>query len=119
MVISKDKKIAIDIVLLLPPEVVEKYIFVNSQLDNSNYVSFTNGYNPHITLGMGCVSVDSLENLKNKIGNISQKTKPFERSISGFVADNSSIEILKNQEIKNLHFSIMKVLEEIASYGNA
>ena len=115
----KNKKIAVDIVLLLSPEIVEKCIFVNSQLDNSDYVSFTDGYNPHITLGMGCISVNDLEFLKNKIQNISQNTKQPKLTISGFRGEDFySFKISRNQEIKDLHYSIMKVLEKFSTYGD-
>lgn len=77
-------KIAIDIVLLLPPEIVEKCTLVNSKLDNSEYVNFTDGYNPHITLGMGCVFEKDVENLKIELQKLFLDTQKIDLAISDF-----------------------------------
>lgn len=111
-------KIAIDIVLLLPPEIIEKCIFVNSKLDNSEYVSFTDGYNPHITLGMGCISADKIENLKKEIKSISDITKSLTLAIPDFTGKTFfSFKISENKQLTDLHNLVMEILEKNASYG--
>ncbi|MCX6757364.1 MAG: hypothetical protein NTZ44_00560 [Candidatus Nomurabacteria bacterium] len=116
----ENEKIAIDIVLLLPPEIVEKCIFVNSQLDNSGYVSFTNGYNPHITLGMGCIFKKDLDIVKNKIQKLSEKIKPLNLTTSGYSGERTfGFAIEKNSELMTMHDEAISLLKEIASYGDA
>lgn len=113
---NEDKKIAVDIVLLLPQEIIDKCVFVNSKLDNSDYVSFNDGYNPHITLGMGCVDVDKLENFKNEIATISKNTQQLQLTIVEFSGDNFfGFKIGKNQRALDLHSSIMKVLKDMSA----
>ena len=116
----ENEKIAIDIVLLLPPEVVEKCVFVNSQLDNSSYVSFASGYNPHITLGMGCIFQKDLEVVKNKVQKLAEKIKPFNLRIFGYSGERTfGFGIDKNSELMMVHNEAISLLKEIASYGDA
>jgi len=120
MIDKTKRKIAVDIVLLLPPEVVKKCIFINSQLDNSDYVSFVDGYNPHITLGMGCIDIKDLETLKNKIQSALVSIHQLKLTILDFKREEFfSFRVARNKEIMELHLSVMKVLEDISTYGNA
>ncbi len=113
-------KIAIDIVLLLPPEIVEQCVLVNSKLDNSEYVSFANGYNPHITLGMGCVFEKDLENLKNELEKLSLTNQALDLIIPDFTGKSFfSFAIENNQKLTELHNSVMEILKRFSSYGDA
>lgn len=113
-------KIAIDIVLLLPTEIVEKCISINSKLDNSEYISFTDGYNPHITLGMGCIFVKDLENLKNEVEKLSLDTQKLDLTILDFTGKSFfSFAIENNIKLTELHNSVMNILKQFSSYGDA
>lgn len=115
-----ENKIVIDIVLLLPAEIVEKCISVNSKLDNFEYVSFANGYNPHITLGMGCVFEKDLENLKNEVEKLSLDTQKLDLTIPDFTGKTFfSFGIEKNEKLLKLHKAVMEILKKFSSYGDA
>lgn len=116
----ENKKIAIDIVLLLPPEIIEKCVSVNSKLDNSKYVSFSDGYNPHITLGMGCVWKKDLENLKIEIDKLTLNIKKLYLTIPDFTGKSFfSFVIASSAELTELHKSIMDIMKKFSSYGDA
>ena len=67
-------KVAIDITLVIPPEIEAICFELNKQSNKSKYVSFGDGNKPHISLAMGAVNKEDLnkieDELKNKIGNI-------------------------------------------------
>lgn len=116
----KNKKIVIDIAIIPGPDILEKCIFVNSQLNNSNYVLFKDGYYPHLTLGMGCVSIDDLDKINYKIKQIISETQKSNINIVKYSEGNYfSFEISKDDFIKNLHKKIMEILEEFSYYGEA
>lgn len=65
----KNKKIAIDIVLLLPPDIEEFCVELNKESDKTKYVSFENGNKPHISLMIGCINKNDLEKIENELKN--------------------------------------------------
>jgi|SRR3989344_1094575 len=115
-----NKKVAIDIVLLLPSEIIEKCVFVNSKLNNLEYVSFTDGYNPHITLGMGCIWEKDLENVKLEITKLSLNTQKLNLVIPDFTGKKFfSFAIVNSKKLTELHVSVMNILKQFSSYGDA
>lgn len=68
------EKIAIDIVLLLPENINTICKELNKEL-NKDYVSFEDGYFPHITLGMGSVLLDGIDSLKSELSSLIEKSE--------------------------------------------
>ena len=80
---SQDK-IALDIVLLLPKEIKDICIQMDRGSKRSKEVSFENGYEPHLTLAMGCVKMSDVSEISNKVAEVIGNFKPVELSIIGF-----------------------------------
>ncbi len=116
----KNKKIIIDIAIIPTEEIINQCIFINSQLDNTGYISFKDGYYPHITLGMGCVLNDDLDNIFNEIKFCIEK---FPKSIINIIGYEGnayfSLEVGKNDLIINLHEEIMNIFKKYSHYGDA
>ena len=71
--------IAIDVVLLPSPEIIRIVTDLNERFsDTKKYVSFKDGYVPHISVGMCVVTLNDLEDLKKEIKKVSEKNIPFQ-----------------------------------------
>lgn len=115
---EKDKKIAIDIAIIPNQKVIERCIYVNSQLDNSNYISFEDGYYPHITLGMGCVMVDDMSDIYNQVESVIKVISKSKINIIGYEGSKYfSFEIEKDSFINDLHKNIMQIIIKYSHYG--
>ena len=64
---SMREKIAIDVVLLLPEEINNICKELNKTSNKRDYISFEDGYNPHITLGMGSLFVSNISAFKQDL----------------------------------------------------
>ena len=61
------EKISIDVVLLLPEKINSICKELNKESDKTDYVSFEDGYNPHLTLGMGSILIKDIDLLAKSI----------------------------------------------------
>ncbi len=98
------EKIAIDVVVLLPKEVKDLCIKINSEMDSPDYPSFKDGYNPHISLIQSCVTLSNIEIIKKEITEFLSIVEPFELEIENFSATRSGK--FKQFKIKNSDFLI-------------
>jgi hypothetical protein len=106
-------KIAIDIVLLLPTEIVEHCIEINSKFDNPEYVSFKDGYNPHITLGMGSILMDDVENFKKELGQLLQEFEMPEITLTSLgIGKYTHFNLDITGLLKNLHNAIFDLISK-------
>ncbi len=112
------KKIAIDIVLMLPEEIEKICIELNKESDKSRYVSFLDDNRPHISLGMGNINKDDLSIIENELQIKLSSLTALDLSIlelkthsfrDYYIYDFS---ISLNEKIKNLHTICMEVIEK-------
>jgi 2'-5' RNA ligase len=124
------KSIAIDIVLLLPTYLEEKVIGLCGNLEGpSSQKLILNKSNsiPHITLAMGAIQEDSLQEIKQNLPQIKNQYLPLNLSILGPRTSKietgqiiTELKIKEHQTLTNLHQDIMKMmapylLDEITS----
>ncbi len=108
-------KIAIDIVLLFPENINNICKELNSNSNKENYVSFEDGYNPHVTLGMGSLLIKDLEEFKTKLQELVKELKVFNLHLISFSKDkNTYLDFEISQELRELHESIIDL---ISSYN--
>ena len=106
-------KVAIDIALLLPEDINNICFEINQTTNIENYVNFNDGYQPHITLGMGSIMKKDLDVF---IFEISKIINSF--VISNIIIDNLrsgkyfTFKIRKTQNLMDFHNSIFNVLKK-------
>lgn len=109
------KKLAIDIVILPPDNVTEVAINYNKLLRGNteeNIVLGKTRYLPHISLLMGCLATDQLEEITSILHAVVKEHNILKLAISGIQTDNAgthgvvSLEIERTQELQSLHESI-------------
>lgn len=106
-------KIAIDVVLLLPPEIEDFCRKINQFSNRENYPSFLDGYNPHITLGMGSVLVDDLPNFESEIKTICNELKDFTVRLNSLKTGKYLyFEVEVSEQLKNLHKKVFDVISK-------
>ncbi len=102
-------KIAIDIVLIPPQEIIDLATNLNDQFSDKNqYISFREGYVPHISIGMRVISTSDLKLLENEIKNLASKTLLLDVSIEKLGAI-----LLENKKLFDLSLNESKDLVEI------
>ena len=82
-------KIAVDIVLIPPKEILHLAIEFNRSFPDTvkeDYVLDAKTCIPHITLLMGLISRDQLAEVSNKLNNIAKKLSPLNLRATGFTA---------------------------------
>jgi 2'-5' RNA ligase len=123
---SQDK-IAVDVVLLPPDEIMEKAIEVNQALLNAfNNKIILNKQNcfPHISLAMGCIKKDDIPEIDTVLKGIAEKFSPLTLTISdirtGTIPTDekvSGFEIEKTTELQLLHETVMNRLSQYFTYN--
>lgn len=113
---SKDKKIAINIALLLPKEIHDLCLNINEMADQSQYVTFKDGHQPHITLAQSCILESEVEELKNKLDELLRAQKPLLLKIIDFSkeTDPRGFSIEKGPKILTLHSEVMNLLQNFS-----
>lgn len=111
-------KVAIDIVLIPPKDIIEKSVLMSRQLfeETGNDMVLLNSQAclPHISLAMGCVDEEDLLMIIEKIRKISSEIFPLELTFTKVnVTDEgvSDLSIEKTSGIQELHEKIMRSLE--------
>lgn len=123
-----NEKIAVDIALIPPGDIMQLAIYINKTFPETiaeNYVLDAKTCIPHITLLMGLVDKDKLSEVSRRLDIISEKfsainlkithahtsTLPDGKNISGF-------EIEKTTELQKLHETILDEMSSIFTYDN-
>mgnify|MGYP001584093207 CR=1 FL=1 len=109
------EKISIDVVLLLPEKINSICKELNKESDKTDYVSFEDGYNPHLTLGMGSILIKDIDNFKNELNIIIEKFESPEIKIISLGAgkyNHFNIEV--SEKLKEIH---TKVFDLISKYS--
>lgn len=119
---------AIIVALVPPKEVMDLAIKINSEARSKGFHSDPLGVDdfiPHITLFMGVVKNDNLENVASVLDKLLLKKHPFKLEITGikeseYVTDeNSFLEIKNTDDLQKLHNemceNLSRFLEPLAS----
>lgn len=117
-------KIAVDIVLLPPEEIMQICIDLNRKKDAESYQTFNLKDNlPHISLAMGVLDTEDLQLAKEKLDKISNdflkmKLELTEMSYTVTPSKKKSYEfrVSITPELQKLHNTIMKDYSDIFSY---
>ena len=123
---DNNERVAIDIVLLPPQEIVDQCILLNKQSDPAKYIVFSDGYMPHITLCMGSVLKTDLEKIKAALKQFSTSLSTLHLSINkvtyshyGKAKDSSfysfSFSDSSIQALKGLNNTIAGIVKEYAA----
>ena len=110
---ENQEKISIDVVLLLPEYVNDICKELNKESDKKDYVSFEDGYNPHLTLGMGSILVKDIDNFKKELGLIIEKFEAPEIQITALGAgkyEHFSLEV--SESLKNIHTDVFNLISK-------
>ena len=118
-------KIAIDVVLLPPEEIIDKAIEINKELIKQNDRVILNKENciPHISLCMGVIEEEALPEIQKILQNVSEQFSSVEIEIEklriytspfdGLKA--SSFQIKKEEKLQAFHEEIVRKLEHFFS----
>ena len=119
-------KIAVDVVLILPDEILQLAININKSFPETaeeNYVLDTKTCIPHITLLMGLILREQLPEVSGKLTALAEKFSALNLQITGFTASPrpdgkilSTLVIKKAAELQKLHETILDEMSSIFSY---
>ncbi len=112
--------IAVDAVLLPPPDVMEKAVEINRRLaesaDNNDIILDKETCLPHITLAMGCLMEDDLRRIDDILRGIAASFPPVRLKTIRLKGEEASMRIEKSRDIELLHEIVMIRLSPFFSY---
>jgi 2'-5' RNA ligase len=109
-------KIAIDVVLLPPEDIMDKAIEINSQFADDPIKLNKENCLPHISLCMGVVKEKNLLKIKEIIDGISKQFSKLFLTIDEISDEHVCFEIKNNENLQKLHEEIMTKLSSYLSY---
>ena len=122
------KKIAIDVAILPPSDVMERLISINRQAATKNAawgLLAKDDFLPHMSLVMGGVESESLETVRSIVEEIVKKAKPIPVELNElFYAEKKdgsriyAIRAKNTPELQQLHESLMNGLRQYFSYDS-
>ncbi|MEK7202299.1 MAG: hypothetical protein AAB669_02120 [Patescibacteria group bacterium] len=105
------EKIAIDVVLLLPEKINNICKECNKGSDKKDFVSFEDGYNPHITLGMGSLLLENVNDFKKELGSLLESFEMPEITLTSLGSSKYSHFSLEVSEyLQNLHNTVFDLI---------
>lgn len=110
------EKISIDVVLLLPENINTICKELNKTSDKKEYVSFEDGYNPHITLGMGSLLLSDIEVFQKELGVLLKNFKIPEVSLTGLGSgkyNHFTLEV--NENLQKLHNTVFDLITKYSA----
>jgi len=110
-------KIAIDIALLPPEEIMNKAIEINSQFADDPIQLNKENCLPHISLCMGVVEAEDLPKIEKIINEIIENFQALSLKINGINDKHTCFETKNNKDLQRLHETIMTELETYLSYN--
>ena len=124
---KSQNRIAVDVVLLPPDEIMEKAIEVNQALLNAfNNKMILNKQNcfPHISLAMGCIKKEDTPEIDRVLKDIAEKFSPMKLTISDIRTEAiptgekvSGFVIVKTKDLQLLHETVMNKLSPYFTYN--
>ena len=119
-------KIAVDVVLLPPNDVIDKIIAINEQAATKNLSWGSLGkddFLPHLSLAMGCVEHDSLETVKSVVEAVASKFAPMTIELFELyyaeMPNDAKMYCLRAKnipELQQLHENLINELQQHFSY---
>ena len=109
-------KLAIDIALLPPEEIMDKAIEINKKLVDDPTILNKENCLPHITLCMGVLKEEDLPKVKEILQEISDNYSKLSLKISRINEEHSAFDIEKTEELQKLHETIVNQLAPILTY---
>lgn len=109
-------KIAIDVVLLPPEEIMDKAIEINNQFKDDLIKLNKENCLPHISLCIGVVEEEDLVKIKEIIDGIVTNFSKLSLTINRINSEYTGFDIKKEEELQRLHETIMKRLNNYLSY---
>ena len=109
-------KIAIDIALLPPEEIMDKAIEINNQLAGDLIKLNKKSCLPHISLCMGVAKEENLLKIKEVINEIEKDFSELSLTVSKINDEHICFEIKNNEDLQKLHEAIMTKLLPYLSY---
>ena len=113
--------IAIDAVLLPPPEVARMAIALSRAMpaNESQGLVLDDEHVPHVTLAQLFVTASRLDAALDRVGAVARGVEPLRISVSGGARGSSSVwmSIERSRAISLLHQRVMAVLEPFATLG--
>lgn len=116
-------RIAVDVVLLPPDEIMDRAIQANAKLverSGDKIVLNKESCLPHISLAMGCIDESDIPSIEQILHSIANTSPPGDLTVTGVRASTNTkgekvsvFEIGKNRKLQALH---EKVMEELAPY---
>ena len=104
-------KIAIDVVLLPPEDIMNKAIEINKQLSNDPIRLNKGNCLPHVSLFMGVVEEENLPKIKEIINKIAAQFSKLSLTISRINYEHCGFDIQKTGDLQKLHETIMTKLD--------
>ncbi len=118
---TNSKKIAIDVVLLPPEEIMDLCIAINKKAARKLLAHFPLGkedYIPHISMAVGCIEEKNLKKVKQIVKENAPSFQAMPLQITDLFSVISSsgkkvfaLRIRKNNQIQSLHETLMKTLK--------
>jgi len=119
-------KIAIDIAVLPPQEIMDKVIAINrreAERGNAHGRLAKNDFYPHISIAMGTIKQENLDEIKIILDNLLKNQKPLSVELVELYyavgSDGSKtygLKMKKTKEIQNIHEKLMRSLVPYFSY---
>ncbi|MFH1073205.1 MAG: hypothetical protein V1743_07295 [Nanoarchaeota archaeon] len=109
-------KIAIDVVLLPPEEIMERAIAINGNLKEDPIQLNKRNCLPHISLCMGVVKEEDLPIVKKLITEIASYHSKLSLTIGRINREQTTFDIKKTDDLQKLHEHIMTALSPYLSY---
>ncbi len=109
-------KIAIDVVLLLPENIMDKAIEINKRFANDPIELNKKNCLPHISLCMGVLEEENLPKVEEIISEISRQFSKLFLTIDKINSRHVCFEIKNNETLQKLHEEIMAKLFPYLSY---
>ena len=120
------KKIAIDVVLVPPDNIVQFAIDINKTFPETsaeNYILHAKTCIPHITLLMGLITKEQIPEVGRKLGALAEKFSALKLTITHAKSSArpdgkvlSGLEIEKTPELQKLHETILEEMSSIFAY---
>ena len=105
------EKITIDVVLLFPENINNICKELNKTSDMNNYVSFEDGYHPHLTLGMGSLFVSDIEEFKKDIELVLERCTISEITLTSLTLSKYNQFTLEvDEHLQNLHNAVFDAI---------
>jgi len=123
--IASMAKLAVDVVLLPPDEIMDFVIKINRELEDRRDGILLNkkDYLPHLTLAMGAVEESDIPFIEGRLKQALGKFSPIKITVSDIKTSDrpdgtkiSSLEVEKSSELQALHEAVMKVMSNFFTY---